>query len=244
MIIKTKAIVIRTVDFQESSKIVTVLTEQHGKVALIAKGARSQKSKYGHLLQVMNELEILYYFKPGRDVQNLSQAENLVKRNFLFTDYDIMMSGFRILEWMNKLHLPDHESDTIFHLLSKVLETLDKTPTINEGLYPKFLIRITQIMGYEPNYTECAGCEKQSHEFGENEELGISVKSGQLYCNDCLRNFKIDYHVTTPVINMMNKWLFPNQFPPAKNGTNETLIYQNIQQILESHLNYHLELKH
>ena len=177
MIIKTKGIVVRSIDFQETSKIVTVLTSDHGKVALLAKGTRSPKSQYGHVLQAMNELEIVYYYKPGRDIQNLSQTENLVKRHHLLGNYDVMMMGFKLLEWINKIHIPEQESTALFQLLSRALISLDSQENIHDGLYPKFLLRLCQIMGYEPNYTECSSCNRQFKTFLPDELLGISISS-------------------------------------------------------------------
>lgn len=242
MIIKTKGIVIRSIDFQETSKIVTVLTADHGKVALLAKGARSPKSQYGHAIQVMNELEIVYYYKTGRDIQNLSQTENLVKRNHLLTNYDVMMMGFKLLEWINKLHIPDHESTALFQLLSRALSSLDSQENINDGLYPKFLLRISQILGYEPNYTECASCNRQFPTFSPDEMLGIAVTSGQLYCGNCAGNQKMDYRVSIDVAAVVNRWLFPSYFKDlAVTVSREN--YQTVQMIMERHVSYHLDVR-
>lgn len=243
MIIKTKGIVIRSLDFQETSKIVTVLTADHGKIALLAKGARSPKSKYGYSLQVMNELELVYYFKPSRDIQTLSQTENLVKRKKMTTDYDIMMLGFKLLEWINKIHITEHESAALFNLLSKALETLDTQEHIHNGLYGKFLLRLSQIMGYEPNYSECGFCERLFDSLTADNLLGISISSGQLFCDECRRNSKTDYTVKKDVVTIINHWLFPRQFS-LPNGTLTYENYQNVQMIVERHIGYHLEIKH
>ena len=46
MIISTAAIVLKSIDFQESSKIVTLLTPEHGKIAVMVRGCRKPKSKF------------------------------------------------------------------------------------------------------------------------------------------------------------------------------------------------------
>ena len=40
MITNSKAIILRCIDYQESSKILTLLTPDHGKIAVIARGAK------------------------------------------------------------------------------------------------------------------------------------------------------------------------------------------------------------
>lgn len=43
MITHTQAIILKSVDYQESSKILTVLSQKHGKIALIARGVKRLK---------------------------------------------------------------------------------------------------------------------------------------------------------------------------------------------------------
>ena len=64
---KATAIVLRTIDYQESSKIITVLTESYGKFALIARGAKKPRGQYSGILEVGNTLDIHAVFKPASE---------------------------------------------------------------------------------------------------------------------------------------------------------------------------------
>jgi DNA repair protein RecO (recombination protein O) len=79
IITKTEAIVLRTVEFQESSIIATLFTLKHGKIAVIAKGARKPKSKFAAFLVAGQMLEVVYYMKQTRQVQTLSDTSYLQK---------------------------------------------------------------------------------------------------------------------------------------------------------------------
>lgn len=74
---RTEAVVLRGVDFSETSRIVTFLTPDRGKVACMAAGARRAKSGLAGALDTFNRLEIVYYWKEGRSVQRLAELSVL-----------------------------------------------------------------------------------------------------------------------------------------------------------------------
>ena len=61
MIVSTDAIVLRTVNYSETSIIVTLFSKESGKIALMAKGARKPKSPFAAQLEPMNILNINYF---------------------------------------------------------------------------------------------------------------------------------------------------------------------------------------
>ena len=71
---QTEAIVLRKVDFSETSRIVTFLTPDRGRMACMVKGARRKGSPMATLLDTYNCLEITYTWKESRQVQLLTEA--------------------------------------------------------------------------------------------------------------------------------------------------------------------------
>lgn len=71
---RSAALVLRSVDFQESSRIVTLFTREWGKTAVIAKGCRNPKSKFAGQLEPGNLLDVMVRIKPGRAVQTLTDS--------------------------------------------------------------------------------------------------------------------------------------------------------------------------
>lgn len=240
MLIKTKGIVLRTIDYSESSKIVTVFSESHGKLSVIAKGVKSPKSPLAHVIQVMNEIEWVIYLKEGRDVQNVSQAELITVRKKIVTDYDRMMTGFRLIEWIYHLQFPLEESAHIYHLLSKSLHVLDSQEHLHPGLMAKFFLRLSQYSGYEPNLYDCASCNRQITQAKEQEEWHFQLGKGIIYCPDCHGNFKNDYTVSIPVLRMAVNWMFPEQID-VKNLIIDREDYDHLSDLLEKHLRHHTD---
>lgn len=74
---RSEAVVLRGVDFSETSRIVTFLTPDRGRLACIAKGVRRKGSALGPVLDTFNRVELVYYWKDGREVQTLGEASLL-----------------------------------------------------------------------------------------------------------------------------------------------------------------------
>lgn len=71
---RTEAVVLRAVDFSETSRVVTFLTPGRGRVACLAKGVRRRNSPLAATLDTFNRVELVYYWKDGRNVQTLGDA--------------------------------------------------------------------------------------------------------------------------------------------------------------------------
>ena len=71
-LVKTKGIVIREQPFQEKDKILTLFTEEEGKVKAIAKGVRRNRSPLVAATQLFAYSEFVYY--PGKNFANINQA--------------------------------------------------------------------------------------------------------------------------------------------------------------------------
>lgn len=80
MLVRTNAIVLRRLRYSDTSIIATLLTEQRGVESILAKGARSPKSRMAAVLEPLEQIDVQYYVKPGRELQLLRAAERTVLR--------------------------------------------------------------------------------------------------------------------------------------------------------------------
>ena len=124
MIEKTEAIVLRAIDFQESSLIVTLFTKKHGKVAVIAKGARRPKSKLAAFFVPGQILEAVIFMKETREVQTLSDVSYLRKLDNLRTDLEKMALAVTALELTSQIIHSHEPNEDLFELLVKCFHGL------------------------------------------------------------------------------------------------------------------------
>jgi recombinational DNA repair protein (RecF pathway) len=72
--IRSEAVLLRSVDFGESDRIVHFLTSDRGRLTAIAKGARRSRRRFPGTLDVFNRLEIEGRLKPRASMAFLEQA--------------------------------------------------------------------------------------------------------------------------------------------------------------------------
>ena len=148
MITHTKAIILKSVDFQESSKILTVFSAQHGKIALIARGAKKPKSKLSGLIEVGNILDVVYYFKPNRNVQNLTEASTHFSHISFRTDLFKASILYKVLELVTQLVHENEENESLFEFLIQFISWLGNKDQVEPSIFCYSQIRCAELMGF------------------------------------------------------------------------------------------------
>lgn len=122
---KTEAVVLRGVDFSETSRIVTFLTPGRGRLACMAKGARRKASPLASCLVNLNRVDIVYQHKAGREVQTLVEATLLEGYRGLRAD---PAKGFYAAfpeELAGRVAQVDEPSEALYATLVRGLNSLD-----------------------------------------------------------------------------------------------------------------------
>lgn len=147
MIVHTKAIILRVIDYQESSKILTVLSEEHGKIALIAKGAKKPKNKLTGILEIGAVLDVVYYYKQSRGVQTLTEASIHYSTDSFRKDFERAAILYSTLELLSQL-LHEHEvNEPIFTFALNFIEWLGDAEETYPSVFPYVQIRLAEITG-------------------------------------------------------------------------------------------------
>ena len=152
MIVRTEAIVLRSIDYSETSRIVTLYTRHRGKVTVMARGARAAKSRFGSTLQPMSYIQVVYYYKATRELQTLSEASHVRPFNDIGRSLEKMAIGLRIMEIASGL-LEEEQSTEIFELLVRVLATLNEIQSHAQNILPYFSLKLSNALGFDPGFT-------------------------------------------------------------------------------------------
>src|SRR5919108_354299 len=73
--LSTPAFVLRTRPYGESDRIVTFITEHHGKVAGIAKGAKNSRRRFAGTLEPFVRVRAVFQHRPHADLVFLVRCE-------------------------------------------------------------------------------------------------------------------------------------------------------------------------
>src|SRR3990167_8349663 len=120
--IVTKAIVLSRRDYQEADRILTVITPDHGKLHLIAKGVRRPKSKLAGGIELfsLSDLTLL----PGRsDLKTLTSSRAIEHYGEIVKDLDRTMLGYELLKQCNR-HVEDGAESVYFDIIHGAIKGL------------------------------------------------------------------------------------------------------------------------
>ncbi len=149
-IIRTEAVVLRSLDYGETSQIVTLLTRERGKIGVIAKGARRTKSQFGATLQPMAYTQVVFYYKPTRELQILSESSHVESFHRLRRDLTSITIGLRIVELVDAIVEEESPQPDVFTLTMRALRWLNRTEERAANLWPFVQLRMAELLGIAP----------------------------------------------------------------------------------------------
>jgi DNA repair protein RecO (recombination protein O) len=151
MLINTKAIVFKSVKFQESSLIVKMFTETHGVQTFMVKGVRSVRANgKAAMFQSGMLLDIIMYYQENKSFKTIKEYKASYVYNTAF--YDIRKSSVLmfLLEVLERCIHDDHEDDKLFLFVSSSLMNFDKE-AFTPDFHIYFLLEFMKHLGIFPS---------------------------------------------------------------------------------------------
>ena len=235
MLYKTEGIVLKSIEYQEADKIVTIYTKDYGKITAIAKGVRKTKSKFGSSLEILTYSIFLFY--KGRNLDIVSQTEIL--ESFFSTSKEVTKFAFaaNCVEVVNRLTEEREINIGLFNLLKEVLHYL------RESNDPKLLSlsfkwQTMSILGYRPSLNHCCKCNKNVE---NQKEMYFNIKEGGLVCNNCIAKDKEGcVKVSLYFIKLARKILI-TPLSTISNATIPDKKMKELEKITDPYIAYHSE---
>ncbi len=149
-IIRTDAVVLRSLEYSETSKIVGLFTREKGKVSVMAKGARRMKSRFGSTLEPMSHIQTVFYYKPTRGLQTLTETSYVNRFGHLHESLEKLVAGQRIVELVDALLQDEERNPAAFNLTTGVLQALNETERSIGNLLAYFRLQFASTLGFSP----------------------------------------------------------------------------------------------
>ena len=173
-----RGLVLRETETKETDKILTLLTWEEGKIAVIARGARRKNCKFAAAAQPLAYSEWTLYQR--RDWHYASDASTLELFGGLREDLTALALGCYMAE-LTEAVCPENvpAPELLRHLLNGLyaLSALRKPPAL---VKPAFELRLLCLAGYEPLADACAICGRE-----DPEEAVLDTVQGVLRCRSC-----------------------------------------------------------
>ena len=180
---KTLAIVLRTLDYGESDRIITFYTADFGKVTGIAKGARRSSRRFVNALEPFSSSQILFSRK-GYDTLALINACDIINHHpDIREDLGKTLIASSMVELIDQFTMEGKENAKLFTMLHDFLALLDVGKG-REGLLHVFALKLLMLTGYEPVLDHCLLC-KTPLSRGGGEPYRFSPGGGGIMCKSC-----------------------------------------------------------
>ena len=156
MHLTTNALVLREVNYKESDKILTLLTEQEGKLTVSARGCRKKGSAIAAACQLLVWGEFtLYEFR-----EMWSVKETASERLFdgIRADLEKLSLASYLAEVTEALAEEGQPDPGLLAVTLNCLHALDKLPASPVQVKAAFEWRAMALAGYEPQLERCGVC--------------------------------------------------------------------------------------
>ena len=152
---RARGVVLRTIKLGEADRIVSFMTEAHGKVRAVAKGVRKTKSRFGARLEPTSHVALLLY--EGRELDIVTQAEGIDHYRTIREDLDRLAKAEAVLEAVDQVAQERENNHRLYQMLLGALRSLDQRDS--PLLVPAFFWKLLSAEGVHPLLDECAQCQ-------------------------------------------------------------------------------------
>ncbi|MEK6247776.1 MAG: DNA repair protein RecO, partial [Planctomycetales bacterium] len=147
---KTSAIILRLVEFSESSSVVTMWTREFGKVGALAKGARRQKGPFDSALDLLTRCRVVFLRKSSGGLDLLTEAK--LEHRFRPKDGDLncLYAGYYLAELLLSLTDDYDPHPELFDLAERTLADLADGQDVSVLLL-RFELQALRLLGHLPS---------------------------------------------------------------------------------------------
>lgn len=246
--ISDDAIILRTVDFSESSMVVTFFTREHGKISALAKGARRLRNTFDSALDYMNLCRILYYPKKGETLDLVTEAK--LQTRFDVSTLPAIYAGFHVVAFLDAFTEKSLPQTALFDLTKKTLNdivfldsqcrnfTLEHPPEILSLCLLHFELRVLEEAGLAPSLRYCVECSAAvMTEPGRRVALGML--DGGVLCSHCRPGHRKVVSLSKQALGTLQQLAHPGE--GWKNLRVESNILGELRSVWNQYLAHQLE---
>jgi DNA repair protein RecO (recombination protein O) len=196
-LIKDKGICIRSVDYSESSQILTFFTCSGGKVSVIAKGSRrTTKFSFSGTIEICSAGNMVYSIREGEKLGTLTEFEPTFFLTGIRKKLLALNCSFFAAELLNLFTQEHDRHPELFDEAITFLKNLDENP---DSKTPAFLVAfqfaLLTYAGSMPTVDMCVKCRRKFN--ANSKQYYFSIAGGGFVCKDCQGTFR-DKNLLTP----------------------------------------------
>lgn len=179
---KAEALVLRVIEFSESSSVVTLFTREFGKISGLAKGARRPKGPFESALDLLSRVRLVFLRKSSDALDLLTEAK--LERRFRPQAGELsrLYGAYYVAELLNDLTHDGDPHPELFDLAVEVLEELSGGSSSAGIVVLRFELSALRMLGHLPSLRECAEC---GDVVAGNRRTAFGFAVGGVLCEAC-----------------------------------------------------------
>jgi DNA repair protein RecO (recombination protein O) len=177
---RDRGMVLRTIRLGEADRIVTLMTEDHGKVRAVAKGVRRTTSKFGSRLEPLSHVALLGWQGRG-DLDTINQVEVIDTFRTVREDLDRMSAAMSMLEVVDQIGQERHGNPELYGMLVGAMGVLSErnSPMVAAA----FFLKVLALEGSAPMLDVCVSCGQED----ADQLVAFDPVEGGVLCRACRR---------------------------------------------------------
>ena len=199
MLYRVKGIVIRSMDYGENSKIITLCTENNSNIGIVMRGVKKTKYRYADLGHLFTYGQYLFFYNKGLGT---------------FQSGEVIASNHRIRENIIKVAYASYACELLYRIVQEEKGTFwfsqlraylsalsdDKDAEIVTALYE---MKVLQKDGYAPQLEVCVNCSYK----GEPQQAYICPRLGGIVCSSCKCKYTDVFPTSKRTVSLLKMFL-------------------------------------
>ena len=209
MLTKDLAVCIRTVDYSETSQIVTFFTKATGKISAIVKGSKRPKSSFDGPIEILSHGKIVFSDTKKETLATLTEFEIASGATGFVGLHKNLFALNCCLFAAELLNSLTHDYDPHPELFESFLQFLqDANEKENNdrilSLLIIFQLALLKEVGLQPILSHCVNCKTRHQRRATSDELYFSSSANGLICRDCEASFPDKIRLSNPAANCLS----------------------------------------
>ena len=240
VIVKTEAIILKTLKYGETSKILTLYTKEFGKISAIAKGARRAKSKFGAILEPLSHVSLVLYKKDSRELQLISDCILIQQFAQIRENLDTLSAAMATVELVYRTS-QEEKNERLFLLLAETLSAINNAEKIFSPFFYRFELLLAGLLGFRFQLERCPACSSEIQiSAGQKELYAVALSSGGILCKNCSSKTQQAMKISAETYLTLQSLLHRSVAEAAMIAFSQTALYET-EQLLRNYLQLHIE---
>ena len=184
---QTDAIVLRSQLWSETSCIATLYTRDHGKQAVLAKGAWRPRSPFEGALDLLSICRVVFLPKTGDALGILTEAKLTNRFRIGRRDLLRLYCGFYVAELLDRFTEKGDNNPELYALALATLTALEESASEPRAVILRFEMQLLKLLGHAPTLDRCAQC---GNDMGPDQIVAFAPIVGGIVCRGCMSGLR------------------------------------------------------